>query len=101
MLSHFNSLPINNDSNVYITSDKKFIQSSFSVNDNFNKSILITDNPILIDNTGILNTKKEGSIEFWINPMFDTGNDPNFRYYFDATSLISEKTISINNVTIK
>jgi hypothetical protein len=100
-LLHFDNLPFINDADVYITAARNFIQSSFGVNDNFNKSIVITDTPMIIDNTGILNTKKEGSIEFWINPLFDIGNDPNIRYYFDATSMISEEIVSINNATIQ
>lgn len=101
LLLHFDTFPFINDASIYITSVKKFIQSSNSVNDNFSKSIALTDTPVIVDNTGILNSKKEGSIEFWVSPLFDTGNDPNFRFYFDASSMVSEQVISINSSTVK
>lgn len=101
MLLHFDYFPFTNNSDVYTTADKNFIQSSTSVNENFGKSICITDTPILIDNTGILTTKKEGSIEFWVSPLFDTANDPNYRFYFDATTMVSEQLVSTNNATVK
>ncbi len=101
MLLHFDTFPFVNDSLIYTTASNQFIQSSVSVNDNFGKSIVITDTPIIIDNTGILTSKQEGTIEFWVNPLYDTGNDPNYRYYFDASAIVSEKIISINNATVK
>jgi hypothetical protein len=101
VLLHFNSFPFSNDSSIYITSSNQFIQSSVHLNDNFGKSIVITNNPVIIDNTGILNSRTQGTIEFWINPLYDTGNDPNYRFYFDATDMTSEKVISTNNATVK
>lgn len=101
MLSSFNTFPFINNSDVYITSSQKLIQSNYSVNDNFDKSVCITNIPIVKENNGILNVKTEGTIEFWISPLFDTNNDPNFRFYFDAYGAVSEEVISINNLTIK
>lgn len=101
MLAHFNTFPFENSTEVYITSSNKFIQSADAVNDNFSKSICITNDPLVIDNAGILNTQTEGSVEFWVNPLIDTGNDPNYRFYFDATSAVSESIISTNNATVK
>jgi hypothetical protein len=101
MLCHFDTFPFKNETDVYITASNKFIQSSNSVNDNFDKSISILNNPIVVDNTGILTTQKEGTIEFWVNPIYDTSNDPNYRFYFDASSIVSEKTTSTNNATVK
>jgi len=100
MLLHFDTFPFTNDSSIYTTASNQFIQSSISVNDNFGKSIAITNTPLVINNTGIL-TKQQGTIEFWVNPMYDTSNDPNYRFYFDASSIVSEKIISINNATVK
>ena len=100
MLSHFDTFPFTNTASIYITGSNKFIQSSISVNENFGKSICITTTPLVIDNTGILSSKKEGTIEFWVNPLYDTSNDPNYRFYFDASSITSEKVISTNNATV-
>lgn len=101
MVLDFESSSFKNKASYYLTSSKGFIQSGNSVNANFNRSIIFTNNPLLVDNAGILNTKTEGSIEFWVNPIFDTGNDPNYRFYFDATGIVTEELVSINNATIK
>ena len=100
MLLNFDTTDFANNTDVYITSTKGFIQSSQSVNGNFNKSISFTDKPLLVDNAGILNTKTEGTIEFWLNPLNDTGNDPNYRFYFDATGAVTEEAVSINNAEV-
>jgi hypothetical protein len=101
MLLHFDSFPFTNNSSIYTTASDQFIQSSISVNDNFGKSIVLTNKPMIIDNTGILTSKQEGTIEFWVNPIYDTGNDPNYRYYFDASGIVSQQVISTNNATVK
>ena len=101
MLLHFDNYPFTNDSNFYVTASDQFIQSSVSVNENFGKSIAFTKKSLLVDNKGILNSKQQGTIEFWVNPLFDAGNDPNYRFYFDATGMVSEKVISSNNATVK
>jgi hypothetical protein len=101
VLLHFDTFPFINSANIYITADSNFIQSGMSVNDNFGQSVSITNTPIIVNNTGILSSKTQGSIEFWISPLYDTGNDPNYRYYFDATAMISQKVVSTNNATVK
>lgn len=101
MLLHFDSFPFTNSASVYTTAEKQFIQSGATVNANFGKSVVITDRPIIIDNTGILHSKTQGSIEFWVSPLYDTGNDPNYRFYFDATGMVSEQVTSTNNATVK
>jgi hypothetical protein len=100
-LLHFDTFPFVDSSDSYIRSSSKFIQSSNSINNNFNQSVYITNNPIIVNNLGILNTKTEGTIEFWVNPLFDAANDPNYRFYFDASGMVSEKISSINSVTAK
>jgi len=99
VMARFDVYPFVNDADFYITSNTNYIQSGYSVNSNFNKSISIKNNFIRVENDGILNTKTEGTIEFWINPIYDTFNDPNYRFYFDATSIVSENIVSTNNVT--
>lgn len=99
MLCHFDFFPFINDADFYIRSNKNYIQSGLSVNDNFDQSVVITNTPIVVDNAGIIN-KQEGTIEFWVSPKYDTQNDPNYRFYFDATSTQIERVVSINDVSV-
>lgn len=101
LLFHMDEIPIENSADFYVASDSKLVYSGNVVNDNFGKSVIVIDNPIRMDNLGILNTKTEGTIEFWVNTLFDTANDPNDRYYFDATSIVSEETVSVDSGTVK
>jgi hypothetical protein len=100
MLMHFDTFPFSNAANFYTTADKSPIQSSVAVNQNFGKSVALTNTPIIQNNTGILNSKSQGTIEFWVSPLYDTGNDPNYRFYFDATAMVSQQVVSTNNATV-
>lgn len=101
VLMHFDNFPLTNDADFWVNATKSYLQSDFSVNANFNKSLAIVSNPLIVDNAGLLDTHNEGSIEFWVSPKFDTYNDPNFRFYFDASASIIEETTSITNGTVK
>jgi hypothetical protein len=102
LLTTFNSYPFENNADCYINSNSgKMFQSSTVVNENFNNSIVIKETPIVVDNNGILDTRKEGTIEFWTSPIYDTGNDPSERYYFDAFGAVIEEVVSINNNSVK
>lgn len=103
MLLSFDTFPFTNAADFYTNKGelKNYFQSAVVVNENFGNSTVLLDKPIILSNDGILNTKKEGTIEFWINPIFDTGNDPNERYYFDAFGAVLEDATSIDNVTVK
>lgn len=98
--STFDEKPFVNKADFYITSNHQYIQASEKVNDKFNQSICFTNAPLKFENLGILN-KNEGTIEFWINTLFDSWNDIAYRFYFDASSVVSEKTTSVNNVEVK
>jgi hypothetical protein len=100
MLLSFDSLPFENEADIWVLADKFFMQSSTSVNDNFDKSIVLTQNTLSYDNAGLLNTRSEGTIEFWVSPKFDTYNDPNFRFYFDANAASVEQVTSITTGTL-
>src|ERR1019366_10125468 len=50
MLLHFDEFPFVNSAESWITSSSQYIQSSTAVNDNFGKSIAITDKGLGIDN---------------------------------------------------
>lgn len=100
MLAHLNKVPLTNNADFYIHNEtRQFVQSSISVNDNFSQSVIITDTPIVIENDGIINNQ-QGTIEFWVSPMFDTQNDPNYEFYFDATSTQIENVISMNEASV-
>lgn len=97
---NFDSFPFTNDTDVYIN-NLKYIGSNLVINDNFTNSLIIKNKPIIIKNTGILDAKKEGTIEFWVSPLYDTGNDPNERYYFDASNAVVEEVVSVDNTSVK
>ena len=103
VLITFDNFPFTNSALVYVNTDTDRIhfQSNWAVNDNFNQSIVILDKPILVPNTGILDTRKQGTVEFWISPLFDTANDPNPRFYFDAYGAVVEQAVSNTDVTVK
>jgi len=102
MLTSFDSFPFTNAADFYVGyEDKQFIQVDNSINDNFSKSICITDKAFILDNEGIVDSKKEGTIEFWISPIYDTANDPQDRFYFDASSAMTEEVTSEDYATVK
>jgi hypothetical protein len=100
LLCHFESLPLINSADIYTQNKNGLTLSNSSVNDLFTQSAIVKDKPIIIENDGILNASKQGTIEFWVSPLFDTHNDPNNRFYFDATGSITEEVVSDNNTTI-
>lgn len=102
MLVSFDSYPFTNNADFYIGyEDKQFVQVDNSINDNFAKSVVVTDKPIILDNEGILDNKKEGTIEFWVSPIYDTANDPQDRFYFDANSAMTETVTSEDYATVR
>jgi hypothetical protein len=103
VLIDYDTFPFSNDARFYASTndDHLHFQSDWTVNDNFGQSLVILDKPVLLPNTGILNTKTQGTIEFWMSPLYDTANDPFSRFYFDAYGAIVEEVTSVNNVSVK
>jgi hypothetical protein len=104
VLLDFDTFPFINTAKFYINTankNKEHFQSSSVVNENFGNSLVILDKPILVSNDGILDTKKQATIEFWVNPIYDSGNDPNTRFYFDAFGAVVEDAVSLDNVSVK
>lgn len=103
MLVEFDSIPFTNIANFYVnsTSAKDHFQSSVVINENFGNSLVVLDKPLILDNNGILDTQKQGTIEFWVSPLIDTGNDPVDRYYFDAFGAVVEDVVSTTNSSVK
>ena len=99
----FDSFPFSNDASIYASTnnDHHHFQSDWAVNDNFSQSLVVLDEPLIVPNAGILDSKKQGTIEFWMSPLFDTSNDPNVRYYLDAYGAVVEEVTSVNNVSVK
>ena len=102
-LISFDSFPFTNSASVYASTndDHVHFQSDWAVNDNFDQSVVILDKPVLVPNTGILDTRKQGTIEFWMSPLYDTANDPNTRFFFDAYGAVVEEVVSVSNVAVK
>lgn len=101
VLLSFDSFPFTNSAPSYSnTARGNLFQSNWAINDNFEQSIVVLDQPILVPNAGILDTSKQGTVEFWMSPIYDTANDPNIRYYFDAYGAVVTQTVSINDVTV-
>lgn len=101
MLLRFNDNIYLNEAPFYSTSVRDYIQSGTSVNSSFNQSVVIKDKPLIYDNIGLLSTVSEGTIEFWVSPRFDTYNDPNLRFYFDASGSLVEQETSLTSGTVQ
>lgn len=101
LLLPLDELPVVNKAQYYKVYNNQYLQHSRSVNSNFKESLLIKEAPLTIENNGYLNTSSEGTIEFWVSPNYDTFNDPNIRFYFDATSSISETVTSSSRRVIE
>jgi hypothetical protein len=90
-----------NSAPFYINADRSLLQYGSSVNPNFGQSVILDKQPMTVDNLGLLNTRTPGSIEFWANPFIDTYNDPVYRFYFDASGIITEQVSSTNRATVQ
>ena len=100
-LMHADALPLTNSAEYWISSEKEFLQAESSINENFGKSINFINRPLVIDNAGLLSTRAEGTIEFWVSPKHDTYNDPKIRYYFDASGTVVEEATSLSQVSVR
>jgi len=103
MLINFDKYPFTNEADFYINTytDKQQFHSSAKVNENFGDSLAIISEPMILGNDGILDFRKQGTIEFWTCPLYDTANDPVTRFYFDATSAVIEEAVSTDLVSVK
>jgi hypothetical protein len=103
MLLTLDTYPFTNSAQFYATlpANPQHFQSSYTINDNFGQSLVINDVPILLPNEGILDTRKEATVEFWVSPFYDTANDPKTRTYFDAYGAVVEEAVSVSDVAVK
>ena len=93
--NNFDSTSITNQAPFY-QSDKKYIYSNNSVNENFKSSVYLNNYSISEENNGYL-SELEGTIDAWISPIFDSMNDNNYRFYFDSTSAKELDLVSSSN----
>ncbi len=100
VLLHCNTLPPENSARFYRAAERGFIQTAPSVNARFEQAILITSRGLTFENQGRLDPTKEGTLEFWVSPRFDTRNDPLERYYFDAAGAVNEDVVSTSKLSV-
>ena len=100
MLINFSGTSPTNSAYYYTYNTPSYLLSTASVNSSFTQSLVIDNNPLILNNNGIIDPRTQGTIEFWINPTYDTYNDPNLRFYFDTTALVKEEVVSKNNVSL-
>lgn len=103
VLAEFDTFPFANIAGFYTNTNKisEHFQSSVVINENFGNSLVFLDKPLLVENDGILDTRKQGTIEFWVSPLIDTGNDPSDRFYFDAFGAVVEEAVSTTSTSVK
>jgi len=72
-----------------------------SVNEDFGYAIKISENrPFIVDNAEAVFNNNEGTIEFWVSPIDDNANDPNFHYYIDMSPVIIEELVSATSTIV-
>jgi hypothetical protein len=72
-----------------------------SVNERFvNAAKFDRGNSYIINNAGVIFNNNEGTIEFWISPLDDSKNDPNFHYYVDMSSVVQEDLTSVSSISV-
>jgi len=101
VLLHLDDFPLENDADYFTYANRSFLQSSSSVNDNFGQSICFDNSGISFDNKNRLTTESEGTIEFWVSPMFDTYNNPVPEIYFDGSASVADEVTSITKGSVK
>lgn len=99
LLMHFDGS--GDDSSKFIDKFNSGFEVAQSVNDSFDKGIKLANNrPYIIDNAGFIFNNNEGSLEFWMSPLEDMNNNPNYHYYFDASSIVQDVSESITATTV-
>lgn len=72
-----------------------------SVNSNFGTALKISENrPFIISNDASVFNPNEGTIEFWLSPLDDSREDPNFHYYIDMSAVVEETVTSITALNV-
>lgn len=99
LLLHMDNLPPVNSAVPYSRYSNDFIQANYSLNTNFDTSLYIENKPFSIFNDFIL-FGNAGTLEFWFSPDYDSRNDNQNRYLFDANSSIVEEITSLTKSTI-
>ena len=98
LLLHMNENPPENSATPYSRYSDQYLQTDSSLNDEFGKALYI-GNPVVVPDNGII-SNQSGTIEFWFSPAYDSRNDMNKRYLFDANSAVVEDTTSLTKTTV-
>jgi len=98
-LAHFDD--DTEDDSVFYDRFNAGVLTAASVNSEFGTAALFdgTD-PLILSNAGSVFTPNEGTIEFWVSPLDDTKGDPNFHYYVDMSSTVTESLESSTSVSV-
>jgi len=76
-----------------------YFQSNARVNSTFSRSLALVSKGLELDNNRVI-SGNAGTIEFWVNPSFDSRNDSFNRYLFDTNSYIVEDLVSTTKGTV-
>ncbi len=96
----YNVFPFVNEAPTYASVYDSSLLLSSSVNDKFGRSVEIQE-AIVLPNNGLLDSKKEGTVEFWANPKVDTYLDGTIQTFFEATAAITETLVSSTTTLIE
>lgn len=99
LLLHFDNNLV--DSSSFIDRFNEGFETAPSVNSDFGSALKINDNKAFIieNGSGVFNNN-EGTIEFWVHPLNDTQNDPNYKFYLDMSSIVEQEVTSVTKVTL-
>jgi len=99
LLLHMDNLPPVDSAIPYSRYSNEFMQANNSLNTNFDTSLYIGNKPFDVFNNFIL-FGNAGTVEFWFSPDYDSRNDSQNRYLFDANSAIVEEITSLTKSTV-
>jgi hypothetical protein len=99
LLMHFNDDV--EDSSIFMDRFDTGFEVAPSVNNNFISAIRFENNrPYIVSNAGSIFNNDEGTIEFWIKPLDDTKDDPNYHYFIDMSAIVEEQATSSTNINV-
>jgi hypothetical protein len=98
VLLDYNTFPFVNKANTYKSDNVGYLPAS-SVGALFGDSAQFTS-PIILDNLGIINSTKDGTIEFWVSPNVDTHDNRKYSI-LRADSAITAKLKSSTSTMIE
>lgn len=91
-----------NDSSLFIDRFDTGYETAPSVNSTFGNGIRLSQGaaPFEVNNATFVFNNNQGTIEFWVSPMDDSHNDPDYHYYIDMMAIVQEQDESLTNVIV-